>query len=233
MLSLVKADEIPEGAPGATRRVSRTLAGGVAAALVGAALLSAAVKAEDLPFGTPTVPYSGVTVTEVDGATVRSRIYYTPGLQRMEMEMGGTQQIMLIDFDNEISYMLMPQMKSYMVLPHQASPVGSDGTPGLSGGEPLDGSDAQIEHEVLGQETVDGHAATKYRFSVTAPGTSTEGVVWVTAESIILRSESQTRGSESSDGSGKVVISLRDLVIGPQEPSLFELPAGYQKIGVN
>lgn len=229
MLSLAKIHRSPGVATAATRRVSGALVGGVTAALLGAALLSAAVKAEDLPFGTPGVAYSGVTVTEVGGVEMRSRVYYTPGFQRMEMEMGGAQQIMLIDFDNEISYMIMPQTRSYMALPHHGSAAAS----GIPGGEPADAADAQITHEALGQETIDGHATTKYRFTVTAPATATEGFVWVTADGIILRSESQTRGGDPSQSSGKVVISLQELVIGAQKPALFELPAGYRQIGVN
>lgn len=228
--SLAKLSEpFPQEPAASNQRFAGSLIGGITAALLGAALMSAAVKAEDLPFGPPTAAYSGVTVTEVGGQTVRSRVYYTPGHQRMEMEMGGAQQVMLIDFDNEISYMIMPQTKSYMALPQS----GHGAAAGLPGAGPADGSGAQVEHEVVGEETLDGHMTTKYRFTVTGPKTTTTGFIWVTREGIVLRSESETTGSDAAQMPGRVTITLEDLEIAPQDAALFELPAGYQKIGVN
>jgi hypothetical protein len=55
----------------------------------------------------------------------------------------------------------------------------------------------------------------------------------VTSDGIVLRSESETISSDASQQSGKVTIRLQDLVIGPQAPALFEVPAGYQRIGTN
>lgn len=211
-----------------TARSARSTAGRLARALIGGfalTLLGLSAAAEDLPFGQPTVAYSGVIVTEVGSQSIQSRVYFTPGHQRNEMETTVGQQVMLMDFANKVSYMLMPMAKSYMELP-----IGVQET---AGGEPAEDPAGTVEHEVLGQETIGGQETTKYHFRVTTSEGSTDGYAWVTADGILMRSEAETSLGTSDPSPGRIVMTLQNLSIGPQDPALFELPADYTKIGTN
>jgi hypothetical protein len=207
-------------ARGTAGRLARALIGGFALTLLGLA-----AAAEDLPFGQPTVAYSGITVTEVGGQSIQTRVYFTPGHQRNEMDTAVGQQVMLMDFADKVSYMLMPMAKSYMEMPM--------GVQAATGAAPAEAPAGKVEHEVLGQETVGGQETTKYHFRVTTSEGSTDGFAWVTADGILMRSEAETSTGAADQSPGRIVMTLQDLSIGPQDPALFELPADYTKIGTN
>lgn len=207
---------------------TRATAGRLARALIGSLaliFLGVSAAAEDLPFGQPTVAYSGVTVTEVGGQSIQTRVYFTPGHQRNEMDTAVGQQIMLMDFANKVSYMLMPMAKSYMEMPM--------GVEAAAGDQPATEPQGKVEHEVVGKETMGGQETTKYHFRVTTGEGSTEGFAWVTADGILMRSEAETLLGTADQSPGRIVMSLQDLQIGPQDPALFELPADYTKMETN
>jgi hypothetical protein len=164
-------------------------------------------------------------VTEVAGQMMETRVYYLPGHQRNEIDMGTGEQVMLLDFERRVSYMLMPAEKVYMEMPM--------GAHGMGAFAPEDDPEGKVEHEVLGRETIDGQSTTKYRFEVTTPEGSSKGLVWVTDDGILMRSESETTTGADDQAPGRVVITLKDLRIGPQDPALFELPADYHKMDLN
>jgi len=211
---------VPQTTRGAAGRFARALIGSLALTFLGVA-----AAAEDLPFGQPTVAYSGVTVTEVGGQAIQTRVYFTPGHQRNEMDTVVGQQIMLMDFANKVSYMLMPMAKSYMEMPM--------GVQGTAGEEPAEDPKGEIEHEVVGKETVGGQETTKYHFRVTTSDGSTDGFAWVTADGILMRSETETSLGAGDQSPGRIVMTLQDLEIGPQDPVLFELPADYRRMETN
>lgn len=118
--------------------------------------------------------------------------------------------------------MLMPLGKSYMEMPM--------GAHGMGGSPAQEDPEGTVDHEVIGRETIDGHETTKYRFEVTTAQGSSRGFVWVTDDGILMRQESETTTGPNDQSPGRVVITLKDLEVGPQDPALFELPADYQKI---
>lgn len=212
-----------------TKKPMRLAPGGLLAAVGGAVFAvavmltgGAAAQAEGLPFGQPKVAYSGVTVTEIAGQTMETRVYYTPGHQRNEVETAVGPQVMLLDFEKRVSYMLLPLGKSYMEMPM--------GAHGMGGTEAREDPEGSVEHEVVGRETIDGQETTKYRFKVTTAEGSSQGYVWLTDDGILMRQEAETTTGPNDQSPGRVVITLRDLERGPQDPALFELPADYQKI---
>lgn len=202
------------------RRVARTFAAALALVLLG---MPAA--AEELPFGQPTVAYSGTTVTEIGGQTMETRVFYTPGHQRNELQTTVGEEVMLLDFEQHVSYLLMPMARRYMEMPM--------GAHGMGGGTASTDPAGTSENEKLGRESVGGQEATKYRFQTTTPEGSTAGFVWVTDDGILMRSETEITPANSSLPPGKIVMTLQNLEIGPQDPSLFELPADYVKMDSN
>lgn len=205
--------------PRTARRFLGALAGGLALMLAGAA------GADGLPFGQPKVAYSGVTVTEVGGQMMQTRVFYTPGHQRNEIDTAVGEQIMLMDFENKVSYMLMPMQQAYMEMPM--------GAHGMGGAEPEADPEGTVESEILGRETIGGQDATKYRYQVTTTQGTVKGIAWVTDDGILMRSESETTTGPADTMPGRMVMTLQQLQIGPQDPALFELPADYQKMGTN
>lgn len=197
------------------------------AVATGAALMlsGAAAHADGLPFGQPKVAYSAVTVTEVGGQAIQTRVYYAPGHQRNEVDTAVGEQIMLMDFEKKVSYMLLPMQQAYMELPMGANGMGGE----MTGKNP----EGTVEHETMGRETIDGQETTKYRFSVTTSEGSVNGFAWVTDEGILMRSETETTTSQGGQNPGRIVIRLKDLRIGPQDPALFELPKDFQKMQMN
>ena len=188
-------------------------------------LATATAQADGLPFGQPKVPYSAVTLTEIAGQTMQTRVYYTPGHQRNEIDTSIGPQIMLMDFDNHVAYMLMPMAKGYSEMPM--------GTHGMAGADTEQDPQGSVESEALGRETIAGQETTKYRFQVTTAQGSTKGFAWVTDDGILMRSESETTTGAADTTPGRMVMSLQELQIGPQDPALFELPADYQKMETN
>lgn len=196
----------------------------LAAGLISLTAATAGVAAAELPFGQPKVAYSGVTVTEIGGQSIETRVFYTPGRQRNETETAVGPQVMLLDFERHVAYMLMPLGRSYMEMP-----MGPHGMAGAAADDP----EGTVEHEVVGREAIAGQETTKYSFRVTTPEGATQGFAWVTDEGILMRSEAELVTPETGAAPGKIVISLRDLSIGPQDPALFELPADYRKLDGN
>ena len=107
------------------------------------------------------------------------------------------------------------------------------GAHGMAGTAPDDESKGTVEHEVIGRETIDGEETTKYRFQVSTPGGSSNGFAWVTDDGILMRSESETTTGDADRTPGRMVTTLQELRVGPQDPALFELPSDYQKMQTN
>ncbi len=83
--------------------------------------------------------------------------------------------------------------------------------------------DGHLERDALGKEVVNGASATKYRIhGTTREGHPFEGTMWMTKHEIPVR-------VLSGQGTERVRMELSNLVVGPQDSSLFEIPAGYQR----
>ena len=163
--------------------------------------------------GTLATRYSADMVMEAEGHTVTMRVAMDEGKARSEMEMPGVpgqqttplRMVTIVRPDLQKIYILYPDSQTYEE-------------------KPLDPHDVQFSAisapgaatEDLGTETVNGTACTKYR--VAYEGQS----MWVWA--------SQADGipvkMQSTDGG--TVIQMRNVEVGPQPASLFEIPAGYQ-----
>jgi len=85
-------------------------------------------------------------------------------------------------------------------------------------------ANVQVDRQMLGSEILDGRTATKYRVTTTYKGKNTVTYQWLDADSGIPL--------KISDEKGQFIQEYKNLVVGPQDPSLFEIPAGYQKIGL-
>ena len=125
---------------------------------------------------------------------------------------------MIVRHDKGVAWQIIPQANMYMEVPIAQAQRQDFSKAGLA------------EKTEVSQETVNGHATTKYKVAFSdADGTQGEGYVWATKENIMVRMEAEM----SVEGQVvNVEVEMKDLVIGPQDDGLFEIPAGMQTMGM-
>jgi hypothetical protein len=171
--------------------------------------LATTAGADTLPV--PTVEYSADRIMETDAGTFSGRVYYSPEKERLEMSLGGMQSVMILRRDRGNAWMLMPAQRMYQEIDIQRAAE-------QSGSQAAD----QVDITEVGAEAVEGLAATKYRM-VMKDG-SGGGFIWITTEGIPVKMDLLgRRGRERT----RMTVTLQNVVIGPQDPSLFEPPSDY------
>lgn len=137
----------------------------------------------------------------------------------MNMEAQGQKISSLIKWDSEIVWSLMHDQKMYMEIP-----------PEKSGWEPYEARacSGYENGENQGSETVNGRAAEKWRCTgqkmVPDGEQPSDAVVWYDPEL-----EFEIKVVEDNGN----IFEIRDVEIGAQDASLFEIPAGYTKFDMN
>jgi hypothetical protein len=116
--------------------------------------------------------------------------------------------------------MLMPEGHQYMEMP-----IGV----GLESSGDLVGYD--IQRTAMGKEKVNGLDTTKYKTVMNSPeGFRLEGFMWVSTQGIVVKMEAS---SSSAEHGGHMRMELSGIRLGKQDPKLFEIPAGYDKLDLN
>jgi hypothetical protein len=140
---------------------------------------------------------------------------------RHEMTGDSRGNTVIARLDRKVAWLLVPEQKLAIELGLE-----NFGLPA----ELLTG--AGVKQTPEGQEMIAGQRTTKVRVE-RAPNQngngSFSGYVWTTAQGIIMK----IVGSGANQGrTGNVNISFSDVKIGQQDPSLFELPAGYRRLAL-
>ena len=153
-----------------------------------------------------------VIVTTSKGETITSHMATDNGKMRNETEVHGMNATVIMRPDQNKTYMVMDAQKMVMTLPYN---------PGkMKRYNPL-ASPEDIKIELVGPDTVDGTAGTKYKM------TNKDGKVffmWLdAAKQVPIKMVAED---------GSVTIVWKNVVMGPQNPSLFEVPAGYAVIAM-
>jgi len=166
----------------------------------------------------PTVSFAAWRVMTVGGATMEGPYHYAPGKHRSEMSVQGQTVTAIVREDREVLWTLMPQQNMYMEVSFDARDLGAGGA--------FEGSDI-VESRELGTEEVNGHRTTKYEVTVRDPsGETATGTLWATSQMIPVKMDMAVDGGE------RVVVELRNIEIGPQPDSLFEVPDGYTRFAL-
>lgn len=152
--------------------------------------------------------YSADMEMSADGKTQMTGKVYQSG-KKQRMEMGGNASITRLD--KKVMWQLMPKQKSYMemAIPEQNIP-------------PTEKGDAEMTE--MGSETVNGVSATKYKVVSKVDGKKAESFIWFTKEGIMVKTEGHHEGKTAG-------MELKNLKIGKQDASLFEIPDGYKSMG--
>src|SRR5690606_5250072 len=135
-----------------------------------------------------------------------------------EMTVEGQTFTAIIREDREVLWTLMPQQNMYLEVSFDAREIGSGGA--FEGAEVL-------QSRALGSEEVNGQRTTRYELTVRDPsGETASGALWATADMIPVKMDMVV------EGGGHVVLELRDIQVGPQPDSLFDVPAGYTALSL-
>ena len=162
------------------------------------------------PFGGNKQFSADMNVTTAKGQNITQKVYTDSGKVRMEINMQGMQAVTIVRPDQNKVYTVLVGEKMVMEAPYNAEKYkklmvatsGPDGTV-----------------EVVGPDTVDGVACTKYKI------TSKDGKV-----SFFWNDASTKAPVKLAADDGSYTILWTNYKAGPQDPSLFEPPAGYQTI---
>ena len=182
-------------------------------AVMCAAAFAGPAGAADLPM--PTVEYSADRVVETEAGTFGGKVYFTKDKERLETSlqgMQGMQSVMILRRDQQTGWMLMPAQRMYQKLDlrraqQQASSQSAD----------------QMTIDEVGPDTVEGHAATKYKMLL--KDGSGGGFIWVTQDGVPVKMD--FLGKNGRDKT-RMTVTLTNLTIGAQDPALFEVPADYK-----
>ena len=137
----------------------------------------------------------------------------------MTMESQGQKVSSLVKWDSEVIFSLLHDQKMYMEIPPEQSGWNEYEARACGGYE---------KGEKLGSETLNGRATEKWRCTgqtaLPEGEQPSDATVWYDPE---LEFEIKT-----VEDNGKI-FEIRDVKVGAQDASMFEIPAGYQKLDMN
>jgi hypothetical protein len=157
-------------------------------------------------------PFSADQIHTTRKKTTTGKVYALENAMRLESEEKGKRSISIIRFDRKVMWILMPDQKMYLEMPW---------------GDPAEWAAAlkgvQVKRESLGSEQVGAYHCDKSRVTTTYQGITSTYFEWAARELngfVVKRQEE--KGLWSTE--------YQNIKLGPQDPSLFELPAGYNKL---
>lgn len=171
--------------------------------LIVSALLMSASAVQALDF-------SADVVTTAGGQRMAGKIYVANDKVRMDIAGAST----IARMDKQVSWVLMPQQSLYM-----EQPIDPERVAGAT--EKMPG---EVERVALGPDTLDGRAVSKYRVTYASREGRATMIQWVDNDtSIPIKSAAEN---------GSWTMEYRNLQTGAQDPSIFEIPAGYKKFAM-
>jgi hypothetical protein len=166
------------------------------------------------------VEYSADSSMETADDAMIGTIYVAPGKERRESVNDGEKSVMIIRRDKKVTWMLQPEEKTYMEMKS-----------GQGGARKDDISAYKIDHTTIGPDTVNGIKTTKSKLIMIGPkGDKLGGFMWTTKEGIVVKMDAIAVDKNSKE---RFKSELKNLKVGRQDPSLFEIPADYTKMDMS
>ena len=166
-----------------------------------------------------TQSFSADKVVTRRGQTTTAKVYATPAAFRTEGVQNGKKFIAIERFDRKVIWSLMPDQMLYVEV---AMPDGAQAAAAL-----MDlTKGVQAKNESLGSEQMDGFLCDKSRTTVTWGGITGSSTEWAAKElgGFVVKKQDDTSGE---------ITEYKNIQLGPQDPSLFELPAAYRKMSLS
>lgn len=162
------------------------------------------------------VSFSARGVLETEEYNVEERMFYRPGKLREEMQMAGQNMTVISRHDLGKMWMIMPQG---MYMEHDVDDPGQQAK-----------TFRMVEHEVVGEEMVNGMQTTKHKTIWETDDGRYGGFSWATDDGIVVKAfmVSETGGEKQ-----RIRFQLTDLQRGDQPNAQFEIPDGYARMDMS
>jgi hypothetical protein len=158
------------------------------------------------------IEFSADTITTVkDGPTMTGKIYFKPDRFKMDMKTHEDMS-MIARVDKKVMWSIMEKQKTYMEMP-----LDLKNKPKVD--EKFEG---EIERKEVGRETIDGHPTKKYLITFQVNDKKSQVFQWLATDIKFPVKTASIDGSWAQE--------FKNIKIGSQPDSLFEVPAGYQKM---
>lgn len=155
--------------------------------------------------------FSADTITTYEGVKTTGKIYYKADKFRMDVKMP-EEMITITRIDKKVLWNIMPKEKMYMEMPFTL-----ENKPMVE--EKIDG---EIERKHVGDEKMNGHPTKKYLITYKSGNIKEQMYQWWATDINFPVKTSALDGSWAQE--------YRNIKIGPQPDSLFEIPSGYNKL---
>ena len=163
------------------------------------------------------VEYSADSSVETADGVMNGTVYVAPGKERREYVQDGEKSVMIMRHDKKVMWMLQPEDKTHMEMKLSQG-----------GGRKDDISAYKIDHTTVGPDTVNGIKTTKSKLIMIGPkGDKLGGFMWATKEGIAVKMDAIAVDKDSKE---RFKTELKNLKVGRQDASLFEIPADYSKM---
>lgn len=162
----------------------------------------------------PPRDFSADVIHTTGKRVVNEKVYSSDKAVRIEKEEKGKKSISIMRLDRKQLLVLMPDQKSYM-------DMGSFGQGTADLVSSMEG--AKIDRQAQGSENVGDYHCDKYRVQTTYEGHVYTGLEWDAKElNGFPVKQADEKGAWSKE--------YQNVKLGPQDPSLFEVPPDYKKI---
>jgi hypothetical protein len=179
-------------------------------AVAGCTLLLNPLRAQSAAPWAPDKQYSTEQVmTTKDGMTMNMKVYVDSGKMRTETNMRGMAMTAIVLPADKIMYTVMEAQHMVMQMPLSDAKAKQMAAATGGGG---------ANFQLVGPDTVDGTACTKYKMTA---GTDPKVFDWW------INTATKTPVKMAAED-GSFTLTWKNYKAGPQDPSLFQPPAGYQ-----
>jgi hypothetical protein len=151
--------------------------------------------------------FSAEISMQQQGKAMSGKIFISGSKSRMEMQ----DMVIITRGDKKVSWVLMNEQKMYME--NQLKP----------GSVPVEKDPSQIEKTLVGKDTVDGKAATKYKVTFAEGKEKVSAYQWFLDDGFPVKTAALD-GSWSNE--------FKNLKKGSQPANLFEVPDGFKKFAM-
>ncbi|MHB8173444.1 MAG: DUF4412 domain-containing protein, partial [Nitrospirota bacterium] len=157
--------------------------------------------------------FSAVMTVYSGGNTQSMKFYYTKKKQRTEpIGKSAGSSIIITRLDKDVVWMLMPKNMKYMEMKFNQK-----------NSNPLTSGTGAVKTERIGEDTINGHKCVKYKVT-----TKDENGERRTMYEWVAKDLGWPIQAEALDGSWRYTFT--NIKVGRQDPALFEIPGGYERL---
>jgi hypothetical protein len=164
------------------------------------------------------ISWEATRVVRVDGRVFETRVHHSRQKERIGAVVQGVALDLVLRYDTGTMYQMTPMFS-------------------LAGQTDISGADTPasiriLARDRLGEESVAGQTTVKYRVRFLArDGEQREGFYWQNAAGVHVKTRFALRDDQGQVR--QVELELKELKVGPQAASLFEVPKDYRVIEVD